>query len=312
MNSDLISAHILKDSINNFGDRVTTFRLTYHRYILAEVNTHRNLSKNTSSSRAIPVSSNIERVLNNPAVPIVWGKNKAGMSSNEILDDDTTAYNSWIEASKLMSAVASRLSKIELHKQFANRLLEPFLTVDTILTGTEFNNFFNLRISSDAQPEICDLAMKMYIAYKNSTPTLLYSNQWHLPYIDTIFDEFGNIKYFVNDQEIDLDTAIKISVSCCAQVSYRKLDTSIEKALQIYERLTSNKSLHASPFEHVCTPFSNEEHSVRIAALNMMYESLPDLSSIDLNLFMYKRNFKGWTQYRTLMPNDTNLNEFVI
>lgn len=301
------NAIILKDSIDKYGNRLTTFRLTYPRIILSEVNTHKMLSKNTSSSRAIPVLDNIERVLIDPFIPEHWVKNSKGMYSLEHININSieNIESIWLNASNCARKYAKQLFENELHKQYANRLLEPFMYVDTILSGTDFDNFFHLRISSDAQPEIQLLASLMYKEYMYSKPVLLKYGQWHLPYIDIDFDTNGEIQYSVNNTILDLDTAIKISVSCCGQVSYRKLNTSIEKALQIYDKFVSGKTVHASALEHASTPFSDIEYNARLEAKQLIKEKVSDITDLDLEKFLYKRNFKGWTQYRTLVPNET-------
>ena len=53
---NLISAEIIADTYCEFTDeRVTTMEVTMHRFVLAEFNTHRVFSRNSASSRAIPV-----------------------------------------------------------------------------------------------------------------------------------------------------------------------------------------------------------------------------------------------------------------
>jgi len=203
-------------------------------------------SRNSSSSRAIPVKDNIEKVLLDPFIPDTWVKNARGMYS---LENVNFNYNDdleriWIDAASYARKYAKELADNELHKQYANRLLEAFIYMDTILSATDFDNFFYLRTQHDAQPEIRVLSELMYKEYINSTPTLLKYGQWHLPYIDTKIDN-DDIQYSVDENVLDLDTAISVSVSCCAQVSYRKLDTSIEKALSIYNKLVSSKTVHA-------------------------------------------------------------------
>ena len=306
-----IQANILADSIDSHGNRLTTFRLIYPRIILAELNTHKMLSKNTSSSRAIPVKDNIQRILEDPFIPTEWVKNSRGMYSLDTLDDISIVKELWLKASLSMGEFAKILSDKELHKQYANRLLEPFMYVDTILTGTDFDNFFHLRTAEDAQPEIQELANCMYARYEKSIPIVLEPGEWHLPYIDFMFDDKDKIHYSVNGQELDLDTAIKVSISCCGQVSYRKLNTTIDKALEIYEKFVSGNTVHGSVFEHSATPFTEDEYNARIKAMNLLRDELGDvLSSIDLEKILYKRNFKGWTQYRTQIPNDTYTKKF--
>jgi hypothetical protein len=152
----------------------------------------------------------------------------------------------------------------------------------------------------------------MYEPYNNSTPDQLQYDQWHLPYIDLIDD-----KYYVNGNLINSKIdAIKISMSCVAQISYRKLDFSLEKANDIFSRLVTSYPVHASPSEHLATPFSDNEYNIRLDLMNQ-FKSKIDLdidknSEIDLDHFLYKRNFKGWSQFRVGLPNETRLNKFEI
>lgn len=248
----MITAKILKDSITEQGDRVTTFELEYPRYILAELNTHRVFSRNTASSRAIPYDKMIQSILDTNNMPM-WTANKAGMQGDLITDKEllTECNSLWYEARQRAIYFARKLYQLGVHKQNFNRLLEPFQTVKTILTATEFYNFFKLRIHKDAMPEIRVLANEMKKAMDESKPDLLLEDDWHLPYI-TIED----LKNY------SLDTCKKISVSCCAQVSYRKLDTTLEKALSIYDKLVSGDIIHGSAFEHICRPLNKGEKQV--------------------------------------------------
>ena len=82
-----VSAKVIKDSISPQGIRITTLELEYPRIIHSELMTHRVFSRNSASSRAIPVSKVIELVESNPAMPVHWGKNQAGMQAKEELDE---------------------------------------------------------------------------------------------------------------------------------------------------------------------------------------------------------------------------------
>ena len=122
----------------------------------------------------------------------------------------------------------------------------------TILTGTQFNNFFKLRCHKAAMPEIQKLAEQMHTQYEQSVPKALWPWEWHTPYVNG---------YDCNDPEAT-ERAKKISVSCCAQVSYRKLDETPEKALQIFNKLIQGDVIHASAFEHVCRPLQPGEEQL--------------------------------------------------
>ena len=240
----MIKAKILKDRVSPKGSRLTTFELEYPRYILAELNTHRVFSRNTASSRAIPFDKMIDSIYETDNKPM-WTLNKAGMQG-ELIEDKRLIEECnalWNEARNNAIFYARALKNQGVHKQNFNRLLEPFQTVKTILTATDFDNFFKLRIHKDAMPEIRVLATLMKEELEKSEPVLVDYGQWHLPYITS-----KDLKTY------GVDDCKRISVSCCAQVSYRKLDTSAEKALEIYLKLITGDIIHGSAFEHVATP----------------------------------------------------------
>ena len=145
------SATVVADSINPQGDRLTSLLITFPRILLSEINTHRMLSKNTSSSRAIPFHKMVEAVHNNPFIPIAWQKEHTGMQGYEYLvneEDIEYAIGTWlhqkdraIEDAKILNSGAN------VTKQLCNRLLEPFMWTTMLITGSKegWDNFFNLR-----------------------------------------------------------------------------------------------------------------------------------------------------------------------
>ncbi len=292
-----ITATIIKDSVSEFGDRITTFELEYPRFIHGELMTHRMFSRNAMSSRAVPVSKMIEQVRTNPAMPIHWGKNQAGMQADTVLSKfrKKAAIKLWNIAAKVAAKVATTMNRVGVHKQIVNRLLEPFQMMKTIVTATEYANFFNLRCHEDAQPEIHELADLMLDCMNESDPDKLKAGEWHIPYVD-----FEDNAYWVPDdhtyQELTLDQALKVSASCCAQVSYRLLDNSVEKAIMIYDKLIDSKPIHASPFEH--------QAKVMGVVKNCTFHPMDDQDGVthqDVNGYYWSGNFKGWIQYRQLL-----------
>lgn len=284
----MIKATIIADSVSaHTGQRITTFELEYHRYIHSELMTHRQFSRNAASSRAIPTDTMLENVR---AVPIHWGKNQSGMQAKDEEVDYVPAYNAWIDARNDAIKNAKKLQALGLHKQSVNRVLEPFQMMKTLVTATNFDNFFNLRCHKDAQPEIKELADKMYKSMQESEPEVLYAGEWHTPYVDHTRGA-DRLIYIVDGEVVDLDTAIKISCSCAAQVSYRKNDTSIEKALAIFDKLVGSEPVHASAFEHCAMPM--KPHQTR--------DGITHVSSCGTH--HYSGNFLEWVQYRQLIPN---------
>lgn len=294
-----------KSSVN--GKEIITWELEYPRFIHSEIMTHRLFSRNAASSRAIPVAKMIEQVRTNPATPVHWGKNQPGMQAKEELigcDLDAT-QSDWNTAAKAASSIASRMSEYGAHKQIVNRILEPFQMMKTVLTATEFDNWFWLRKHPDAQPEIKMLAEKMWDAVNKSKAIALLPSQWHVPYYmsgqwkaeSTNRTSNGPVPVDING--VSLGDALAISSSCCAQVSYRLLDDSLEKARKVYTRLVESEPVHASPFEHQATPI-DYPYAVDTTELS----GVDGATHIDREGNVWSGNFKSWVQYRQLIKNN--------
>lgn len=294
-----ISAKIVADSVSPDGVRITTFELEYPRFIHAEMLTHRLFSRNAASSRAIPVAKAIELVKEKTAMPIHWGKNQPGMSAKEECFENMvieraggqsvlTREDAWKYARDESIEVAEWFSGAGYHKQIVNRLLEPFTMIKVVLTATEYDNFFWLRNHPDAQPEIAELARVMWEEYQDSVSIPLKPNEWHVPYFKDGF--------WTPDMEESLEDALAISASCCAQVSYRKLDDSLEKAKDIFKRLVESKPVHASPFEHQATPLTyGMAGDVQVKGT----------THFDNKGNAWSGNFRQWVQHRQLIPEHT-------
>lgn len=148
---NLISAEILADSLNKFGERVTTFKLVFPRIILAEFNTHRMFNRNSASSRAIPFEKMVKMVKEQPFIPIAWQKDHKGMQGTEYLTGNLTEYN-WLKARDKAVEQAKILHGLDVTKQICNRLLEPFMWHTVLVTATEWENFFELRCPKYHKP----------------------------------------------------------------------------------------------------------------------------------------------------------------
>ena len=250
-------AKIIADSINPSGDRLTTFVLTYHRMIHSEFMTHRMLSKNASSSRAIPVEKMIAKVIADDVYPLFWGKNKKGMSTDEEVDIQALNDAELIWAIQREDAIiaAKKLAAIGIHKQVVNRLLEPFSTITVICSGTEYQNFFNQRCHPDAQPEMQALANAMKAEYDASIPNQLSAGEWHIPFIDGK-DWVESTDYGYVEEDL-----IKVAIGRCARVSYLNHDgiRNLSDDTKLYWRLRDSKPAHLSPFEHCAMALPNSE-----------------------------------------------------
>lgn len=303
----MINVKLIKHSESlTTGVEILTYELEYPRFIHSEFMTHRMLSKNAASSRAIPIDTLIGLAETNIAMPVYWGANKAGMQASEEVEDVTNAQLTWISAAESAVESAHNLKKAGLHKQIVNRVLEPFTNIKVVVTGTDWENFFWLRNHSDAQPEIKELARLMQEAKDNSNPQVLNPGEWHLPYIHSYRNSDNKLVYCDSETsvEYDLETARKISVSCCAQVSYRKNDTSVEKALNIFKRLIESEPIHASPTEHQATPIGIwNENDVEI--LIREFKTWPDgVTHVNRDGELHSGNLREWIQFRQLLPNN--------
>jgi len=253
---------IIEDSSNPNGNRVTTFLLTYPRFIHSEIMTHRAFSRNAASSRAIPIEKLIEQVRTNPAMPIRWGKNGKGMQDHGSLENQESilAEESWRRASERAVESATHLHSIGLHKQIVNRVLEPFVWMTTLVTATEWENFFALRAHKDAQPELQHLSIMMLRKYLQNKPKAKNWGEWHIPFGDKMPNGLSDLE------------KIKVATARAARTSYLTMDgqINVDKDIQLHDSLSENG--HWSPFEHSCTADS----------------------SLSIG------NFKGWAQYRSL------------
>jgi hypothetical protein len=202
-----------------------------------------------------------------------------------------------------------------LHKQVPNRLSEPFQMMKVVITGTDFDNFFNLRIHKDAQPEICMLAYKMYEAMQESKPYDLKEGEYHLPYVNVGWNGKGEMCYFDEDFNfVELEQAIKLSAASCASVSYRTEGMTLEKADKIFDMLIKAEVVHSSPLEHCATPVSKEveiENSDYLTVGFINKASDPNtwedgITHMNKQGQLCSGNLRGFIQYRHLLPNNTN------
>ena len=257
------------------------------------------LSSNSSSSRAIPFFACGAEY---PYLPFDVRKQEKGMQGYENIDDgDLSIFQNTVE--NLYYEVCHEIvlwSKgvAAIHKQHLNRYIEPWMLQKKVVTATEWDNFFNLRLHPDAQPEIQELARCMKGAMDLVVPTKLRPGEWHLPYVTS--DEYNG------SEEPSTEDAIKYSVARCARVSYLNHDKSnpdIVKDLALADMLA--ESGHYSPFEHQATPMLRKK-------CDKYYDSWVDVSTIivpwergithvDYDGNYWSANFRGWIQNRQLI-----------
>lgn len=284
----MYNARILADSISPDGVRLTTSELTYPRFVHSEFMTHRMFARNAASSRAIPIKKMIERVVDDPVLPVWWGKNQKGMQAKVELKGEEleAAQKEWLVARDDAVRHVEALMEFKLHKQIANRILEPWMWITVICTATETANFDALRCHKDAQPEIRRIAEMWSELRAANTPKELDYGQWHLP--------------LVRDDEADLwemgiEAVRKVSVGRCTRVSYLTHDgqRDLEADLVLHDRILS--AGHMSPFEHVARPVTDDDEVYTYEAGH--YGRVP-LSK------RWSGNLRGWVQYRKTLPGE--------
>lgn len=231
-------ARILLDSLSPSGHRLTTFHLHYPRSIHSEFMTHRMFSRNAGSNRAKPIAKVIEETKFDAYIP-EWTKNQKGMQGIEHVfspSELATIGSYWVDALENACKSAEILSKLGVHKQDVNRLLEPWQYIDVVCSATDYDNFFNQRCTPEAHPAIRELANAMETEMQTSIP---FQREYHLPYV------------YGDDIELSIEDGQKLSVARCARVSYTPFDESTanrDADFELYNKLLT--SSHWSPFEH--------------------------------------------------------------
>lgn len=287
-----ITAKVIADSVLSTGSRLTTLQLRYPRCIHSEFMTHRVFSRNASSSRAIPVRRLIQDILDDPFVPLHWGKNQKGMQADSEHAQAVNWYDhegdlvpqaredAWLSGLEQAAALARAFDEAGYHKQLVNRLLEPFAHINVVVTSSKWENFFELRDHPDAEPHFRILAQEIRRARDASHPVLLSLGEWHLPYISA-------------DWPHSVLDAVQCSVARCARVSYLTTEgkePSISEDLALYGRLVGSEPLHASPAEH------------QACARVLSQSFVKDFDVSPLIADEVCGNFDhGWVQYRKIL-----------
>lgn len=252
-----LTATVVADSRSPDGDRITTLELTFPRFILAELNTHRAFSRNSASSRARSVKKTIQEVSEDPFVPWHWPSERVGMAGGVSLAPIAAenAARNWRFACEQAIDRAEELVAAGVHKSIVNRLLEPFMWHTAVVTATDWRNFFDQRLAlledntPAAEPHFFDLAAAMLSALKTSKPVEGGPHYWHTPYVDA--EEIDLLAH----GELTGETIRRLSVARCAGVSYLNQGRRDRmRDLALYDRLYEAEPPHWSPFEHVATP----------------------------------------------------------
>lgn len=301
------------------GRKVYTLHLRYPRIIHGEMMTHRVFNRNARSSRAVPVMTLLEEIRTDPFIPWHWTKAQKGMqgadghdakitmlgSAAQFVDADLPIDNvsAWLHVRDVVCDAAESFAKADYHKQVANRLVEPFMWMDLLVTATHWANFLHLRDHPDAEPHIRDLAVLVGKALAAAKLKDLDVGEWHLPYIEKADRKEAQARFKLKENQIDF--LKKISAARCARISYKPFDgdASYERELERFEMLIGNDAVHASPLEHQCSPdqvatvettWWNDEDNAMLRDLNKPGFLQPELHG----------PLTGFIQHRKLVSNE--------
>ncbi len=281
-----ITAKIILDSIcptSKGKSRLITVQTTSPKWLDAEIEKHRMLSSNSSSSRALPVKAQLDAVATDPYIPQDVRHPEKGMQGHERIEHPR-GFELMVKdlASQTVSLLKLREASTQYHKQHVNRYLEPFSIQSKVITGNyeAFQGMLKLRMSKFADPAIQRWAEAVDAAIKLSEPQKLGEWMWHLPYID--IEEMGEVE--------DIRTLCLMSAARCAKVSYKNEGNTypIAKEVKFAERLLRDQ--HMSPFEHQAKPFPVvvETHTAWPDGMTALSRSMEPLSG----------NLKHWVQFR--------------
>lgn len=313
-----IYATVLKHSVSPQGVQLITMEVAYPRIILAELNTHGMLCKNSSSSRAIPFAKMQEQLTGRP---VRFGQANPGMQDkgenyNEwVIDPDEkerieyTPEQAWDLALWSAKGWSKAFHEAGYHKQVYNRLTEPFQMMKTVISWTEGANFFWLRNHDAADPTLQELARVMHEAASTSEPQLLHPGEWHLPYLLSYRDGAANLHYAIRDvndelEELDLEEAISVSTARTAAVSFRNVDYGVKKSEEVFAKLTSDERIHGSAMAHQATPMKKRRLGVSV---NWPFDPEtwePGISHVDRNGQPWSAQFRGWIMHRKLIEGE--------
>lgn len=281
----MYSTRIILDSISPAGRRLTTWELTYPRFVHAELMTHRLFSRNSASSRAIPVEKMLHQIEMDPALPIFWGANQKGMQAAEELPPEKIEQvkKVWLRLRDSAVAGAREMAALGLHKQLCNRPTEPWMFITVIVSATTFDNWYHLRDHWQAQPEIAWVAKDMHVKAEQHKPQQLRVGDWHTPFIEPQDCTYA-IAMAEGHHGEATEIVKKVSTGRVARVSLLNHEgkRDLREDISLHDRLlagqASSDPLHMSPFEHVavCLEDPNQQSG----------------------------NFRGWGQYRKEIPNE--------
>lgn len=308
---------VLASRCKTTGRKVYTLHLRYPRVIHGEMMAHRVFNRNARSSRAVPIMTLLAEIRSSAFIPWHWTGKKAGMQGvpgwqEKVLvkgaaalhvDNDVPVDNeaAWLWGRDMMCDLAESFADAGYHKQVANRLVEPWMWMDLLVTSVHWANFLHLRDHPDAEPHIRDLAVLVGKALDAAQCEDLTPGEWHLPYIFTPDWEEARARF--GSLSAQIEWLKKISAARCARISYAPFDgdPSYEREIERFEMLVGNDAVHASPLEHQCTP---DRHMVIETSYWDGEDLVRDVSITGGGHPELHGSLTGFIQFRKTVPNE--------
>lgn len=333
----MFNVEIIADSVNQFGNRIVTPAIVFPRIVLSEFNTHKMISKNSASSRAIPPEKMLRAVKENPFIPLRWQKEHTGMQGFEYYTSEEVAelrlVEDWLEDRDHSVMIAERLGEKKVTKQIINRLLERYMWHKVVCTATEWENFFALRAHQDAEIHIQKIAFMMIDAFNEHEPKKLSGGEWHVPYGDRM-DEgklaelfetgFEHNPGFIIGASNIVNAKIKIATARSARTSYTVIGEegkpdNYGADIKLHDvRLIPPG--HNSPMEHANRAMTEEEFETFSKTIVIPRDQFEEYKSknplrwyqvmhvskkeIVITEFGWCQNMRGFIPYRYMIPNE--------
>lgn len=295
-------ARVLADSVSPHGVRLLTVEMTYPRIIHSEQMTHRVFSRNSASTRAIPLKNQIVNLIENPFVPEKFGINQPGMQSFQHLAGKKyeEAVEIWLQGrDRALTTAIELLLGLEL----AGEILE--------YESKAQREYVDGEVIREKLPDILaqlpdsgstiDLAETSLLnVHKQLAGRGLEAYMWHTAlYTGTDWNNYDGLRDhpdaqgeiatiarlakqaikestpkelahgewhlpFVEPGEFDdVTDGIKASGARCAAVSYNRQTAQRDFDAEEKRYQMLVEGGHMSPLEHQATPFSNKEIVLR-------------------------------------------------
>lgn len=260
-----------------------TFRIECPIYCWTELLTHRRLSRNASSARAMGTTRYLS--MGNYVPDTFYSGGKGMQSSDTPIKYQWLAKFLWNNAFKSASFYTRLLEKLGVAKEQRNRLIPPTKIIAGIVTGTEdgWKHFLSLRNNPNADKAMQELAVEIdwiirKLDYDSNNWT--YSD-WHIPY---------------SPDDGDFEHRAKVAAARIARVSYNRPPNGKDD-LALANQLLKDK--HLSPFEHIAV-------FVRDPGLSALCCKPEDTLHTGIAIPAHKYGWLsgwGWRTYRSMVES---------